>query len=128
MAKDDLIKNIFRIHDFRESLKFSLKGTVYLFRYHRNMRLIFLIGIAAGFLGLYLNLKGIELAVLCITITAVFIAEMTNTAIELVMDTITDKYSLKIKIIKDITAAIVVVACLNAAAVGYILIIRKIFR
>jgi diacylglycerol kinase len=61
-------------------------------------------------------------------VTLVFIAEIFNTAIELMIDMFTDKYHTLIKLIKDIAAAVVLLACLNAVAVGYILFARKIFE
>jgi len=84
-------------------------------------------GITAFLLGLLFQLKGIELIALCITVTLVFMAEIFNTAIELMMDMLTEEYHIKIKIVKDIAAAIVVLACLNAIAVGYVLFVRRLF-
>lgn len=123
-----IFRQLFKIQGFRESFKLAIKGIVYLFLYHRNMRIIFSIGILAFLLGLYLKLKGIELVALCITATLVFMAEIFNTAVEMMMDILREEYHVKIKLIKDIAAAIVVLACLNAFAVGYILFLRKLFR
>jgi len=127
MTKDSAFRNIFKVGGFRSSVKVALKGILYLFLYHRNMRIIFILGIVAFLLGLYFNLKGIELVALCVTITLVFMAEIFNTAVELMMDMLTDQYHTRIKLIKDIAAAVVVLACLNAVVVGYILFIRKFF-
>ncbi|MCX5710602.1 MAG: diacylglycerol kinase family protein, partial [Candidatus Omnitrophica bacterium] len=69
-----------------------------------------------------------ELIALCVTITLVFMAEIFNTAIEMLMDMITTKYHMRIKLVKDIAAAVVVVTCLNAVAVGYVLFIRRLFK
>lgn len=121
------LRHIFKFHGLVESLKFALKGIFYLFVYHRNMRIIFMIGIAAFILGLYFQLKGIELTVLCLTITLVFTAEIFNTAIEMLMNMLTTKYHLRIKLIKDIAAAVVLLTCLNAVAVGVILFYKRIF-
>lgn len=109
-------------------MKLATKGIIYLFLYHRNMRIIFMLGIMAFLLGLHFNLKGIELVALCITVTLVFMAEIFNTAIEMMMDIITVEYHTLIKLVKDIAAAVVVLACLNAVAVGYILFVRRIFK
>ena len=87
-----------------------------------------MLGIAAFLLGLYFQLKGIELVALCVTITLVFMAEIFNTSIEMFMDIITIKYHTRIKLVKDIAAAVVLITSLNAIAVGYILFIRKIFK
>lgn len=128
MMRIKALKHIFRFHGFLESMDFAVKGIGYLFLYHRNMRIIFISGIAAFFLGLYLKLKAIELTTLCITITLVFMAEIFNTAIEMMMNMLSVKYRTRIKLVKDIAAAVVLLACLNAAAIGYILFARKIFR
>ena len=79
-------------------------------------------------LGVYFHLKGIELVALCITITLVFMAEIFNTAIELLLDMHTDKYHTLIKLVKDISAAVVLLASLNAVVVGWALFFKKIFK
>lgn len=126
MPNGRVLRDIFRASGFRKSARIALKGIVYLFLYHRNMRLIFISGIFAFLLGLFFKLSGIELVALCVTITLVFTAEIFNTAIELMMDAITEKYHTKIKLVKDIAAAVVVLTILNSLAVGYILFVRKL--
>jgi diacylglycerol kinase (ATP) len=128
MIRNKVFRDILKLTGFRESFKNAGKGIIYLFLYHRNMRIIFLMGAVALLLGFYFNLKGIELIALCITVTLVFMAEIFNTAVELMMNTITDKYNIKIRLIKDIAAGIVVITCLNAAVIGYVLFIRKLFK
>ncbi|MFA5276443.1 MAG: diacylglycerol kinase family protein [Candidatus Omnitrophota bacterium] len=113
---------------FFESLRTASKGIVYLFLFHRNMRIIFILGLCAFFLGIYFKLEGIQLVSLCITITLVFMAEIFNTAIEVLMNMLTLEYRLRIKLVKDISAGVVILACLNALAVGYILFYRGIIH
>ena len=121
-------RKVFRLNGFRQGFKFAYRGISYLFLYHRNMRVIFMIGIAAFLTGFFFKLRGIELAILCATITLVFMAEIFNTAIEMLMDMLNPCYNIRLKLIKDIAAAVVLLTSLNAVAVGYILFIRKIFR
>lgn len=128
MTPKKLLRHIFRFRGLKESFKLAIKGIGYLFLYHRNMRIIFVSGIFVFLLGLYFKLNGIELVALCITITLVFMAEIFNTAIEMMMDMVKVKYHTLIKLIKDIAAAVVLLASLNAIAVGYVLFIRKIFK
>lgn len=128
MAKNGVFRDIFKVGPFRESFRIAAQGIVYLFLYHRNMRIIFLFGIAAFLAGLHFKLSAIELTVLCATITLVFMAEIFNTAVELMMDMLTKEYHTKIRLIKDIAAGIVVIAALNSLAVGYLLFAKKIFR
>jgi len=126
MKRMKVFRRIFRFHGFREALWIAVNGIAYLFLYHRNMRIIFLSGIAAFLFGVHCRLKGIELAALCITITLVFMAEMFNTAIEMMIDMSTRKYHTLIKLVKDIAAGVVLIAALNAVAVGVILFWRHI--
>ena len=128
MLKNKVFRDILKLTGFRASFRNAGRGMVYLFLYHRNMRIIFMMGIAALLLGFYLNFKGIELIALCITVTLVFMAEIFNTAVELMMNAISEKYHTKIRLVKDIAAGIVVITCLNAAVIGYVLFIRKLVR
>jgi len=128
MTAKKLIRHIFRFRGLKESFRLALNGIAYLFLYHRNMRIIFTLGIFAFLLGLYFKLSGTELVALCITITLVFVAEIFNTAIEMMMDMVKVKYHTLIKLIKDIAAAVVLLASLNALAVGYILFVKRIFK
>ncbi len=128
MPRIRFLRHIFKFHRLKDSLKIAGQGIIYLFLYHRNMRIIFLCGIFAFFLGLYLKLKGLELIILCITITLVFMAEIFNTAIEMIIDMHTNKQHVLIKLVKDIAAGVVLIACINALVVGYVLFARKILK
>ena len=128
MRRIRLFRRIFKFHGFRESLLIALKGLGYLFIFHRNMRIIFLCGIAAFLAGVYWHLSGIALVALCVTITLVFMAEMFNTAIELMIDMSSRKYNPLVKLVKDIAAAVVLIASLNSIGVGVILFWKHVFK
>lgn len=128
MVRRKVFRHIFKLHGFVESFKTAWKGIIYLFLYHRNMRIIFMGGAASLLLGFYFQLHGIELVALSITVTLVFMAEIFNTSIEMLMDMLTPKYRTRIRLVKDIAAAIVVITSINAVAVAYILFVRKIFK
>jgi len=124
--KSRILRNIFRFTGFWASMRFAVNGIAYLFVYHRNMRIIFLCGIMAALAGIYLQLRGIELAALCISVTLVFIAEIFNTAVEIMLDMTTRKYHTLVKLVKDISAAVVLVASLNSVAVGVIIFLPRL--
>jgi len=126
MTRFKLFRQIFRLTGLKQSVKFAFRGLIYLFLFHRNMRIIFILGVLALILGFYFQLRGIELMILCLTVTLVFIAEVVNTTVELILDVFCKEYHPQIKIIKDISAAVVVIAVLNSLAVGYILFIRRL--
>jgi diacylglycerol kinase (ATP) len=128
MGRFKIFRNVFKLHPLKESLWFAVRGVVYLFLYHRNMRIIFLSGIAAFLLGIYLKLSHFEFMVLCLTISVVFLAEMFNSAIELIIDMFMDRYHTQIKIIKDISAGVVLIASVNAVIIGYFLFFHRILH
>lgn len=126
MVRSEVFKGVFKFRNFEESFKLAITGIGYLFLYHRNMRIIFLSGIMAFFCGMLLKLKGIELVALFVTVTLVYVAEMFNTAIELIIDMFLDKRHPSVKLIKDVSAGVVLIASLNALAIGYMLFAKKI--
>ncbi|MFA5145116.1 MAG: diacylglycerol kinase family protein [Candidatus Omnitrophota bacterium] len=128
MTRRKILRHIFKFHGIAESLQFAVKGIIYLFLFHRNMRIIFIFGAATFILGLCFHLEGIQLVCLSITITMVFMAEIFNTSIEMLMNMFTTKYRTRIKLIKDIAAAVVLLTCLNALVVGYALFVKKLFN
>ncbi|MFH1093268.1 MAG: diacylglycerol kinase [Candidatus Omnitrophota bacterium] len=104
-----------------ESFNYAIEGFLYVLKTQKNMRLHFLAAIIVLLLGLYYNFTKTELILLLLTISFVLIAEMFNTAVELIIDLITDEFHPLARIIKDITAGAVLVASINAIFVGYLL-------
>ncbi len=104
-----------------ESFNYAIEGFMYVLKTQRNMRLHFLLGVIALLLGLYFNFSKIEFVLLFVTISFVFLAEMFNTGVELMIDLITNEFHPLARIIKDISAGAVLVAAINAVFVGYLL-------
>ncbi len=111
---------------FVESFNAAIEGVIHVLRTQRNMRIHLLAAILIILLGIYLNFTGVELLVLCITITVVLAAEMLNTTVELMVDMLKSEYHPMARIIKDIAAGAVLLTSINAAIVGYVLFTRKI--
>ena len=79
-------------------------------------------------LGFVFSVSTIEAALLALTIGFVWIAELFNTAIEKIMDFISEKQQTEIKNIKDISAAAVLVAAITAFITGCIVFIPKLLK
>jgi diacylglycerol kinase (ATP) len=62
----------------------------------------------------------LELMVLLLAITFVLVAELVNTAIEAAVDVASTSFDPMAKLAKDIAAGAVLIAALNAVAVGYL--------
>jgi diacylglycerol kinase (ATP) len=108
-----------------ESFNAAIEGFIYVFKTQRNMRLHFIIGLAAILLGIFLNFTYIEMVILCLTISFVLFAEMFNTAIEHAIDLVKEEFHPLARIAKDICAGAVLLSAMAAMVVGYILFISK---
>ncbi|MEA3490031.1 MAG: diacylglycerol kinase [Candidatus Omnitrophota bacterium] len=111
---------------FVQSVNAALEGVVHTLQTERNMRLHFLLGFLVLLGGIYFSLSSVEFMLLCFAVTFVLVAEMFNTAIEHAIDLISDEFHPRAKIIKDIAAGAVFVSAVNAAIVGYILLVKRI--
>jgi len=103
-----------------ESFNFAFEGVIHVLRTQRNMRIHF--AIAAGVLiaAVALGVGRLELMALLIAISFVLIAEMINSALEAGIDVATTSFDPLAKLAKDIAAGAVLIATVNAVAVGYL--------
>jgi diacylglycerol kinase (ATP) len=103
-----------------DSFNYASEGIVHVLRTQRNMRIHFLVAAIVLVLALWLGVPRIELIALLISITFVLMAEMINTAIEGAIDVSTTSFDPMAKLAKDVAAGAVLIATLNALAVGYL--------
>ena len=105
------------LHSFRH----AVEGVIHTFRTQRNMRFHFFTVAVVLLSGLLFRLERVEMLVLLFTSSLVLIAEMFNTAVEVVVDMITTSYHPAAKFAKDIAAGAVLIASINAIVVGCVL-------
>ena len=101
--------------------KYAVEGVVHVFRTQRHMRFHFLTMVLVLVVSLVFKLKREEVIVLLFTITLVLAAEMFNTAIEAVVDLVTQTYHPLAKFAKDIASGAVLITAINALAIGFLL-------
>jgi diacylglycerol kinase (ATP) len=104
-----------------DSFRYALDGILHGFRAQRHMRFHFIVAVLALLAGVVYGLTRAELLVLLFSIALVLITEMFNTAVEAVVDLVTQSYHPLAKHAKDVAAGAVLVAALNAVVVGLIL-------
>lgn len=85
------------------------------------MRYHFFTLVAVLLAGLLLGLDNRDMLVLVFAVTLVIVAEMFNTAIEAVVDMITENYSPAAKLAKDVAAGAVLLAAVNAVIAGVLI-------
>jgi diacylglycerol kinase (ATP) len=103
-----------------ESFNFAFEGIIHVLRTQRNMRIHFAIAVAVLVAGLAVGVSKLELVALLLAITFVFIAEMINSALEHAIDVSTTSFDPLAKLAKDIAAGAVLIASVNAVAIGYL--------
>ena len=118
--------NVGRSPSVLQSFNFAFEGIIHVLRTQRNMRIHFLI--AAGVLigALIVGVSKLELVVLLMAISFVLIAEMINSALEAGIDVATTSFDPLAKLAKDIAAGAVLIATVNAVAVGYLVFVDRI--
>jgi len=108
-----------------ESFNFAIEGVIHVLRTQRNMRLHFAAAVAVIVAAVAVGVSKIELIALLISIAFVLVAEMINTAIEGTIDAATTSFDPMAKLAKDIAAGAVLIASVNAVAVGYLVFAGK---
>jgi diacylglycerol kinase (ATP) len=110
--------------NLRESFGSAIEGFIYVLKTQRNMRLHFLFAALIIILSFLVNPERSERLALVISICLVLLTEMLNTAVELAIDMISDKFHPIARIVKDVCAGCVLIATINAFVVGYFVFIR----
>ena len=109
-----------------DSFNYAFEGIIHALRTQRNLRIHFVIAAVVLVCALAVGVAKIELIVLLISITFVLIAEMLNTAIEGAIDVSTTSFDPMAKLAKDVAAGAVLIATVNAIAVGYLVFSGRI--
>lgn len=110
------------------SFKYAFEGLLVALNEEPNLKFHFLIGLLVIILSLLLNISKQDWIVIFILIGFVIAIELTNTAIEAVVDHFVEKEHPGAKLSKDISAGAVLVAALTAAIVGIIIFLPYIIH
>ena len=103
-----------------ESFNYAIEGVIHVLRTQRNMRIHFAVAVIVLAVAVAVGVAKLELIALLLAIAFVLIAEMINTAIEGAIDVATTSFDPMAKLAKDIAAGAVLIATINAVAVGYL--------
>jgi diacylglycerol kinase (ATP) len=103
-----------------DSFNFAFEGIIHVLRTQRNMRIHFAVAAAVLVAAIATGVDRFELIALLLSISFVLITEMVNTAVEASIDVATTSFDPLAKLAKDIAAGAVLIATVNAVAVGYL--------
>jgi diacylglycerol kinase (ATP) len=109
-----------------ESFNYAFEGVIHVLRTQRNLRIHFLIAVVVLAVAVVVGVTRFELIALLLAIAFVLIAEMINTAVEHTVDVATTSFDPMAKLAKDIAAGAVLIASVNAVAIGYLVFAHRV--
>ncbi len=101
--------------------KYAQEGILHCFRTQMHMRFHFIMLVFVLLAGLAMKLEARDMLSITFATTLVIVMEMVNTAIEKLVDLIADSYNPVAKLVKDVSAAAVLLAALNAVFAGVLI-------
>src|SRR5690625_4471863 len=107
---------------------YAINGLKEAFIRERNFRIHIFVAIVVMICSFLFNLSAYEWLFILFAIQTVFLAELTNTIAERIIDHIKPEIHPKAKIIKDIGAAIVLIAAIFATITGIIIFLPKLLN
>lgn len=105
------------------SFKYAYEGLVAALKEEPNLKIHFVIAILVLGLAFFLQISRQDLISIILLIGLVFTVELTNTAIEAVVDAFTPSEHPGAKLAKDISAGAVLIAAITSSVVGILIFI-----
>ncbi len=103
------------------SFKYAFEGIIEAIKEEPNLKFHLLAGFLVILAGIFLNFSKLDWVLIIILIGFVISVELTNTAVEAVVDAFTDKTHPEAKLAKDISAGAVLVVAITSAVAGIII-------
>ena len=117
----------FSFRDRLKSFVYAWAGIKAVLRTEHNTWIHLGLTILSIVLGFVMLISRVEFLALIVVIAMVWVTELFNTCIEKIMDLVSIEKHPRVKIIKDIAAAAVLVAAIAAIVTGAIIFIPKFF-
>lgn len=105
-----------------KSLGYALAGWLYMLRFQKNTRIMSVSSVIIFGLALWLRVDFMSWAILILTITAVWMAEFLNAAVEAVVNLATSEFHPMAKVAKDVAAAAVLLGAVASVLVGLLIL------
>lgn len=119
---------LMKIKGIINSFKYAIDGLLYCVKTQRNMRIHFIIAVATLVLAVIAHVSLLEIIILITVISLVITAEMINTAIEKVVDMVSETYHPLAKIAKNVAAGAVLITAITAVIIGCLIFLDKLVK
>lgn len=111
----------------QQSFRYAIIGIRDALKSEPNLRFHFITSILIIMLAIFLNFDFTEIVILVLTISFVIVLELINTVVEKLVDLNSKEISEEARVIKDISAGMVLFGAITSIVVGLFLFLPKIF-
>lgn len=108
---------------FKHSFINALRGLHYTISHEPNFRIQLVAAFLVIVAGLAFSISRTEWLVIFLVISSVFVLELLNSAVEILVDLVKPRLHEYVRLIKDITAAAVLLASIIAAIIGLMIFV-----
>lgn len=116
------------IKRFTNSVKNSVNGLIYAYVNEQSLTLHAILTLIVLISGFYFHISKMQWAILVIVVSIVMITELLNTAIEAVVDLVTNEYHELAKIAKDCASAAAFISSLLATGLYLYVFLPQIYK
>ncbi len=102
--------------------KYAIAGLLYLLRYEQTMRNLLFVSLTMMFLTFWLQIDVVHTVLVFLSLGLVWSTEALNTAIEAVVDLVTQDLHPMAKVAKDVAAAATLAATFTSATISILLV------
>lgn len=106
---------------FTRSFSYAFEGLLFVLRTERNIKFHVFIAVMMIAMSLYFDITKVEWLILFLVIGGMFVIEIINTAIENVVDLVTEEFHPLAKTAKDVAASAALVFACISVIIGVIL-------
>src|SRR3989344_4236819 len=110
------------------SFGYSLEGFLHALRQNSNLRIQLIVAMVVVILSIFFRINKYEMSILGVVILLVISSEMINTAIEEMVNLITQEHRKEARIAKDVAAGMVLVAAVGSVIIGSIIFTPYILK
>jgi diacylglycerol kinase len=110
------------------SLGYALRGWLYMLVRQKNTRIMSVASVGAMALALWLELSRVELALIVVAITIIWLTEFINAGIEAAIDVASPDFHPMAQVGKDVASAAVLLGVVAAVIVGILLFLPPLLK
>ena len=111
-----------------KSFGHALEGFLHTLRHNRNLRIHLIVAMVVIILSIFFRINKYEMSILGVVILLVISSEMINSAIEEMVNLITQEHRREAKIAKDVAAGMVLVSAVGSVIIGSIIFTPYILK